>query len=478
MLSPEVWLQSAYVWLSAMALVLALILARRGVVAPLVVLGAVILGARASGFLLAYLGASEGVGPAMQVLIHYARTVPIVFLLLYACLMQAKRYRAARDNDRLRRLFLWVFYFQGAALSVNFVGDLVSGPALLESPPSMPALSFWFSIPNYVFGTVFAGVAAYVFFGSSRIGSGPPDLGQRLQNLFWGIAMAGTGMLTLYALVFRGIHAYDPEEALTASLAERLRYWEFVGFVIQTGGIVLGIFAYYTQSKRERFLERFASFLDLAGDLAEELATAPVTEERLCLPYATMLRAASKEYLDLPAVDRRRSNNAFRARAIWEHRTKEEGQPRDRRSGRINRRRLLDLAKTYEDELHEPVLAEGLRREVVGKKLPGTLRELLPEGTGEGGPDVAESQGLRDAVSLVLKIEDVDGKLDPISTPEWEQLAYVALAEGGLLPAGQRETILEDEAVSGRVLGNYRLAQYELQNCRGEDFPRLDNLET
>lgn len=354
---------------------------------------------------------------------------------------------------------------------VNLVGDLVSEPTLLESPPSIPALSFWFSIPNYVFGTAFAGVAAYVFFGASGFGSGPPELGQRLQNLFWGIAMAGTGALTLYALVFRGIYAYVPEEVLTTPLAERLRYWEFVGFLVQTMGIVLGIFAYYAQSKRERLMERFAGFLDLTGDLAEELATAPVQEKRLCLPYATMFRAAGKVYLDFPAADRRRANNAFRTRAIWARRAKEEGGLRGQRVRRIDQRRLFDLAKTYEDELHEPILAKGLRREVAGKRLPGTLRELLPQDADEGAPEVAESQGLREAVSLVSKIDAVNGKPDPTSAPEWEQLAYVALADGGLLPVGQSEALLEDEAVSKRVLDAYRLAQYELRSCRRKDLP-------
>lgn len=172
-------------------------------------------------------------------------------------------------------------------------------------------------------------------------------------------------------------------------------------FLPYAGGIVAGIFAYYAQSKSERFVERLLSFSELVSDLMEELAKAPISEGRLNLPYLAMLEAAGKNFLNLSVAARRRADNAFRAKVLKGHRAGEaEEEPREHgpRTGCLSRRRLQDLAKAYERELGEPVLARGLGGQTQENKLSGTLGELLPTSLGERGPDVAERQGLLEAL--------------------------------------------------------------------------------
>ncbi len=240
---------------------------------------------------------------------------------------------------------------------------------------------------------------------------------------------------------WRGIRTFFPGE-LTEVFAARLGGGETVLFVLYAGGIVLGIFAHYAQSRRERLVERFLSFVELVGDLSEEFAGSPTPEGRLSIPYAAMREAAAgSEFLGLPEEDKRRAENAFRARVILEQ----------RRAGRVNRRRMQDLAKAYDDELKEPVLADGLRKEAAdGERLSEALGEVLPGRSAR--------PGLAEALSLALETGKGGryGPRDLRSAPEWEQLAYLALADAGLLlgedrRVGDDDDLLADAGEAGGV---------------------------
>ncbi len=292
----ELWSQSATVFFVAAVSVVALALARRKVVAPLVVFGAAFLVTRTLGFILAYFVSAEGASPVTQVLTHYARIAPSVLLLIYACLILARRYRTARNNDVLRVGFLWVPYVHGGTVLVNLVGDLVVRPPLLEGSRGIPASSFLVSVPNYATAIVYASLAAYVFVRAARPGAGLLSLRQRLQNFFWGVALAGLGVLTAFALVRHGIRAFAPVDRV-GGLVESLSSYETVFYVAYAGGIALGIFSYYMQSGQDRFLERFHDFLSLVGDLAEEMASASLSGRRLGLAHASMNEAAGEEFL-------------------------------------------------------------------------------------------------------------------------------------------------------------------------------------
>lgn len=459
------WLQTAFIFIQGAALVGAVILTRRGLVAPLVIFGAVMLFSRGLGALVSYFVFEAGAAPVMEVLAHYARIAPNTVLLIYVCMMQARRYRAVRNNDLLRVWFRRALYVHGALYLISLVGDLMWPAALLRGAEGIPSAAFLFEAPGYVLGIVYGGIASAVFFGTARAEAGPPRLSQRLQNLFWGITMAGFSALLVHAFVWRGIRAFYPE-GLTESLAGLMGQVEVVFVATYAGGIVAGIVTYYVQSEHSRFVERYLSFLELVSDLTEETANAPMTESKLNLPYASMREAAGEEFLNLSSADKRRAANAFRVKALWEHDVSDgEGGSRDRshRVGRISRRRLYGLAEAYDDELKEPVLAEGLRREVVGEELPGTLRDLLPKDPAEGGPDIAERRGLSEALSLAIRTEDEEP--DPASCAEWEQLVYAALADAGLLSDRQKGTILPSGA-SERVLDAYRLARYKIGHHR------------
>lgn len=462
------WLQTAFIFIQGAALVGAVILTRRGHVAPLVIFGAAMLFSRGLGALVSYFTFAASTAPVVEVLAHYVRIAPNVVLLIYVCMMQARRYRAVRNNNLLRVWFRRALYVHGALYLISLVGDLIWPAALLKGAQSIPPAAFLFEAPGYVLGIAYGSIASVVFLGTARTKSGPPRLSQRLQNLFWGIAMAGFSALLAYAFVWRGIRAFSPE-GLTEALAGLLGQVEVAFVIIYAGGIVAGIFAYYVQSERGRFVERYLSFLELVGDLTEEMANAPVTKGKLNLPYASMLEAAGEEFLNLSPTDKRRADNAFRVKTLWEDdASDDEGEPRDRgyRTRRISRRRLHGLAEAYDDELKEPVLAEGLRREAGEKELPGTLRDLLPKDPTEGDPDAADRQGLSEALSFAIKTGDEE----PVPAPsaEWEQLVYVALADAGILSdRQQKDAILPSDAgLSKRVLDTYCLARHKIDNHR------------
>lgn len=446
------WLQTAFIFLEGALLVGALITARRGRVAPLVVFGALVLLTRGLGSVGSYLAIEEGASPVMQVLILYARILPNTVLLVYVCAMQAHRYRAARNNDLVRVWFRRALYVHGAAYLVSFAGDLFFAVPLLEGTKSIPVAAFLFEAPGYALGIVYGSTASVVFIWAARGSSGPPRLRQRLQNLFWGVSMAGFSVTLSLAASRQAVRAFYPE-AMTEELLGALSRAELAPFAAYAGGIVAGSFAYYTQSGRSRYVERLLGFLELVGDLVEELANAAVYRGRLAVPYATMMEAAGAEFRDLSASDMRRADNAFRARTVWEQRADERG------DGRICRRRMADLARAYEDELKEPVLAGGLREELDEGKMPDTLRDLV-SGAGGARPE------LSDAVALALESED-DGGLGKAVVPEWGQLVYLALADSGLLSEEKARAALDGRGLSEEVLASYRLARYKVERVGG-----------
>jgi hypothetical protein len=457
MTAQALFAQAAIIAFMGAALMGALLVARRGIVAPLVAFGALVLVGRACGFALNYFAAEGGVPPVLQVVHYHLRSLPIVVLTIYVCLMQARRYRAARNNDFIRALFLRVPYVYGGGFVLMFVWDLISQPPVLEYEKSVPvsgalAQAAWFAV-----ATVYGGLAALVFFRAVGDASAPLGIGQRLQNLFFGIALAAAAVAAPVAAFQRSMQAFSPE-VLTPSFVGWLSTVQLVTYAVTVAGIVAGILSYYYQSKSDRFLERFSSFLDLVGDLAEEISDAVVGEERLTVPHAAMHQAAGPELLDLSPVDVRRMDNAFCARVVWQ-RWAAMG-----RAGRIRRRRLRDLAEAYNTELREPVLREGLQSGVCGQAIPEHVMELLPEERGEGGSDEPGRHGLGEALALVLDIDGGGDGSELPTLPEWGQLVYVAMVDAGLLPQGQAEAVLDGRGISEEVLNAYRLAEFKIRN--------------
>lgn len=449
-------LQAAIMFVLAALPVVALVLARRRVVAPLVAFGAMILLARAVGYALGYVGSEVTPPRLMQVLIEYVRLAPPAVLIVYVCSLQARRYRVARNNDLLRWWFQRAPYVIGAAILFGFVGDLAVQPPLLESMQGIPAAAFLFEFPRIAVPSVYAGLASFVFVGAARVGSGPLGLAARLQNLFWGIALAMLFVLTWHAILWRGIRAFFPQE-LTTTLVGRLSAAEAVLLLAFAASVLLGIVCYYVQSERGRFMERFLNFLELVSDLAEELANAPVFKGKLRYPYAALRQAAGDEFLNLSALDKRKADNAFLVKVVQKHRAGQR---------RVNRERLSELSKIYDAELVDPVLAEGLPCSGPLESLPGTLRDLASEGPDKGDSGGARTQGLEESLGLALRTENTSGELEktPAAAQEWEQLVLVALADAGLLPAGQREDTMAGRGITKKVLDAYDLARHKVQN--------------
>ncbi len=190
------WVQTAYIFFVAAALLLALMVGRRGVMGLLVGFGVIILFTRGLRAVLSYFADQAEATPLLQVLVHYARITPNTVLLVYVCMMLARRYKAARSRDWLRVWFRRAPYVHGAAYLVSLVGDLVWQAPVVEGDETIPVEAFLAEAPGYALGMVYGGAAAVVFFGAARSSGGPALLRQRLQNLFWGIAMAGSPRLS------------------------------------------------------------------------------------------------------------------------------------------------------------------------------------------------------------------------------------------------------------------------------------------
>jgi hypothetical protein len=126
---------------------------------------------------------------------------------------------------------------------VSLGGDLLAPAPLLEGGEDISPTAFFFEAPGYILGIVYGSIASVVFLGTARAKEGPPLLSQRLQNLFWGIVMAGFSALLVYACAWRGLRAFYPE-GLTDTLVGQMSQVGVFLFLPCAGGIVAGIFAY------------------------------------------------------------------------------------------------------------------------------------------------------------------------------------------------------------------------------------------
>lgn len=433
---------------------------RRRTVAPVVTFGVLVGVLDALGFALGYLGSEGTLTPRLQVLINYLKDAPASIVVVYTCLMQVRRYKTARSGDRLRGWFKRSPYVIGLAFLCGLVLELVIVPPVLESEKRLPALAFFFESARYVSLAFYAALASFVFFGAAVDKSGSLTLNQRLQNLFGGIALAGLSALPLHTLAWRATRVFFlPEERITP-LLERFSAQETVLVGVIAGSVSAGLLCYYRQNLGSEFTNRFLSFLGLVSDLTEAMANVAIFRGKLNLPYAYMHEASGEEFLGFSSRDKRRMDTAFRMRVILEHRTEGGNSGKER----IHRGRLAHLAKLYDDEFGNPVLIEGLKRATCWEDLPDTLKDLLPLGSREEDADTLPA-GLREALALVLSMEDADGRLSEL-TPyaEWEQLVCLACADAGLLPRRHKEAVLCGQGISEGVLTAYGLAQYKLHN--------------
>lgn len=408
-----------------------LLFIRRGAVPPVAALGVLIGVIGACSFVVSCLVADRDLSPMIQVAVKLLRDLPAVLVVCYTCLMQSQHYSLVVNKDRLRSWFSRAVYVIGAGFLVGGGVELVVRPPVLESDKNLPA---WILVSDAAVLAplaLYAALASYVFFGTLWRNAVAFGLGPVVQNACGVVALGGMSLLALHTFVWRGLRIFLPEEQIGVVM-ERMSANQVVMVGVVAVSITVGLVSYSGRGRSGELAHRFLSFLRLVGDPAQRLADATPWSEKLNLPYEAMRQAADENFLDLSSPDRHKADMLFRGVMASRRQT-------DCGYGEqcIDRKQLTLLDKFGE---------EGV----------ASSCKLL---SGEAG-----GQDLYEVLSVLHYIESQDGWIELRAPAEWMQLAFVALADAGLVSCGEEGAIVENRTISGEVADAYWLAKYEIEN--------------
>ncbi len=381
-----------------------LLFVRRSVVSPVAAIGVLIGVVGASSFVVSYLAADRDLSPVVQVAVKLLRDLPAVLVVCYTCLMQSRRYSLVVNNDRLHSWFGRAVYVIGAGFLVGGGVELIVRPPVLESDENLPA---WILISDATVLTplvVYAALASYVFFGTLWGNAGASGLGPMVQNACGMVALAGVSLLALHTFVWRGLRVFVPEGQIEVVM-ERMSANQVVMVGIVAVSITVGLVSYSGKGRSEELAHRFLIFLQLIRDPVQRLTNASAWREKLNVPYEAMRRAANEDFLDLSSPDRHKADMLFRGVIVSRR------QP-DCKDGKelIGWKQLIPLANLGQEGAASPC-----------KTLSGEV----------GG------QGLYEILSILHYIEISGGRIELRAPTEWTQLAFVALADAGLISCSE-----------------------------------------
>lgn len=444
-----------------------ILLVRRGAIPPVVIFAVLVGLIGACFFVISYLTADQSLPRIVQVGIKLLRDLPIVLIVCYVCLLQARRYTLARSSAWLRKWFGRAPYVIGVGYLTGGVVEFVVRPPFLESDAGLPAAVLFSDTLALVPLAAYAGAAAIVFSVAAR------KRGERLnvkaQNVCGAVALGGLAVLALHTLAWRAIRVRVPEGRIDP-FVEQMSTNQVVIVAAVALSVTLGLIIYCGEGESERMVKRFLGFVELMGDMSARLVNTPTRSVRLMLPYESMLRATDADLLDLTPDDRRKAGTLFRA--VVAHRERRRGGENE--DGPSEGERLLAmLARFYESELETPTFAEELN-DLPRERIPGPLRDLQSYASRHGEevapshPSPAPSDGFYEVLSVLREIETERGRIEFRDLEPWAELACVALAETDVLTAGERTAILANPKVDREIVDGYRLARYEIENFGSE----------
>lgn len=442
-----------------------LLITRRKAIPPVVILAVLVGLIGAFFFMVSYFTADQNLPRIAQVSIKLLRDLPIVLIVCYVSLLQARRYTLARRSGRLRRWFGRSPYVIGAGYLTSGAVEFVVRPPVLDSGAALPATTLFSDALVLVPLAIYAGATAVVFFLAAW--KRAEGVNPKVQNVCGAVALGGLAILALHTFAWRAGRVWLQERQIDP-FVEQMSANQVVIVAVVALSVTLGLAVYCGEGESERVAGRFLGFVELMGGITARLVNAPISSARVKVPYEAMLRATDSDLLDLPPEDRRKAGTLFRA--IAAHRGYRRGKESEEEPS--ENELLRALASFYESELEKPTFAEELD-DLPRERMPSALRDLRSRATGnlEGAPSdrsPAPSDGFYEVLSVLREIEVSKDLAEFRGLESWALLACVALAETDILSAGERNAILANPEVDREVVDGYRLARYEIENSSGD----------
>lgn len=405
---------------------------------PIVWFGVIVAGIASLTFGAVFLITHEHLGAErrLEMMTRLLREVPAVFIVGYACLVQVRRYRGARNRRLLRKWFERApILLSGALFSASVLGTLAPYPILHLLEP-LPLRALLVDVVWMIPLGGFSALSAFVFF--EAIGQEMPGFRQRIQNLSAALGMACISVIVWNALLTTGVRVLGAPAWLSWN-ARTVADLQVVLVGAAAAGFAVAVVSYQARDRRTDVTERFLRFVEVVGEVSEVVENAPISKMGLSVEYASLLEAGGREVLDLSMTDMRKLDDAFRISIIWA-----SGRP----PGMVTR--LLHLARVYDEELGS-----------------------IPDGTSTGSSGPPGMYGvLKLALSVAEGTEGWGTKGDLRDAPIWAQLCSVALADAAMLGPDQRKAVMEGDVVADKVRDAYMLAKWKVNTVRfGSGLP-------
>ncbi len=395
-------------------------------------------------FLVSFFSADQDLPRVLQVAVKLLRDLPVVMIVCYACLLQARKYGLVRNaRPALIRLFssgprlVLTGYGLGALLEFAF------RPPVLDSDAALPPLALVSDVVVLLPLMSYAGASSVVFFATALRSEGAS---QRAQNFCGAAALGATAALCAHTFLWRIIRVSVAPEDI-APYIRQLSTDQVVIVAVIALSVTLGLIFHLRERSPETASDRFIRFLDLVGassTSSRPLDAPSLTEARIAVPYHAMHRASEEDLLDLSDPRREGADTLFRfVLSSHQHFGGAPGSVRAEERGQLVERR-------------DPRPGSGFALDVSPAEV-GISRD--------------DPLYLYEPLRLFLRLEnsrDDAGDLGADSAPVWFWLSCIALADAGLVPKANRGARNHSEALDA-----YELAKYEFENS-GPGFHRED----
>lgn len=256
-------------------------------------------------FLVSFLAADQSLPRTLQVAIKLLRDLPVVLIVGYVCLLQARKYALIRGHGSLRYLFLKCPRVLLACYGLGAMMEFAFRPPVLDSDAGLPPLVLVSDAVILAPLIGYAGASGLVFFLTALKKGG--RLSNRLQNLCGTLALGGIAVLGLHTSLWRAIRVMVPSEDI-GPYVQQLSTNQVVIVAVVASSVAGGIVLYLIERVPHRAHERLANYLDA-------LASSPPAPSRwgasTAVPYHAMRRASREDLLDLSSTQKDRAEALF-----------------------------------------------------------------------------------------------------------------------------------------------------------------------
>lgn len=364
-------------------------------------------------FLLGFFTEAGNTMPIVDVLINFFATAPVLFTIGYVCTLQANRYRDARGRRWLRRLFSRSYLILFVVLTVFTALQIRDPYRVFDFLGPIPTDAVFLQIPIMAVWAVFSALAAIVFFGS--LNTRLPGLAQQIQNTAAGILMSALSIdAILWSCIF-ATRAYAQDSTREAIISNILSITN-VTFVAELVFVGVSLGAYYSRAEVSKVAEKLLDLFHYTNRIEKLSENVPVHKHPYSGPYDYLKSTLETGELPLDRADKQKAIDAYRLAVlchtggIWD----QDGNLRE------STRQFVDLLEIYQQDLKDPDIAH--RQPVQQRIQDYSLYEVYKK---------VEPMVMRNRVPSV----------DLIYDDMWVQLAFLAIADAGLVPQHTAEQI-------------------------------------